>query len=83
MGKLIAITGYVLDTTVYASASPMAIQADHIKFAANASPGQKKSNPAASGSINTVVYANWPSNNEGENHVILIGELQSTLVTNS
>lgn len=83
MGKLIAMTAYVFDSTNYASASPMSVQSDFIKFAGNASLKQKQSNPSASTSINTVVYANWESNNQGENHVILIGEAQSTLVTNS
>ena len=83
MGKLIAMTSYVLDGSAYPSASPISLQADWTKFAGNASVKQKQSNPAASGSINTVVYANWPTDNEGQNHVILISEEQSTLVTNS
>lgn len=84
MGKLISVTAYVLDSTPFASASLMAINADHFsRPAQNASTAQKQSNPAASGSINTIIYANWPSNNEGENHVILVSDSVATIVAGS
>lgn len=83
MGKLLALTAYALDATQYASASPMTIQADNITITRSASLAQKQSNPAASASINTAVYANYRSENEGQSHVILVSETQAALVTAS
>jgi len=84
MGKLISVTAYVLDSTAFTSASVMAINADHFsRPAQNATLAQRQSNPAASANINTAIYANWPSNNEGENHIILVSDSLSTIVSGS
>lgn len=83
MGKLISMTVYAKDSTSYASASTQLYNEDTILFAENASLSIKKSVPSASGSINSVLTLNYLSNNEGERHTILIGDVLSTLVSGS
>jgi hypothetical protein len=83
MARLISATVYAHDSSVYASASPMAIGTDSIIVVQNASAANKKSNPAASGSINSRIVTNSLLNNEGQQHVYLVGETIATLVTAS
>lgn len=83
MSRLISITAYAKDSTQFVSASPMVLNSDAIILAENASLHQRQSNPAASGSINTAITANYLQNNEGERHTFLISEVLSTLVTES
>lgn len=83
MARLLSITAYAEDSTVYASASPMAINCENIKSVINASTGVKKSVPAASGSINSVIKLNTEDDNSGVNHTYLVGESIATLVTAS
>lgn len=83
MARLIQLTSYAKDSTVYASASVQLIHADSIKMADNASLGQKKAFPSASNNINSVVYVNTGTNNEGQDHVYFVGETLATLITES
>ncbi len=83
MARLISITAYAADSTVYSSASPMLIGADQIIVVQNATLAAKKSVPAASGSINSRVVTNTETNNAGERHVYLVGETQATILTAS
>lgn len=83
MARLIAITAYAKDSASYVSASPMALSTDSIVVVQNASQANKKSNPAASGSINSRIVVNDKFNNAGEDHSYLVGESIATLVTAS
>lgn len=83
MARLIPITAYAKDSTSYVSASPMALSTDSIVVVQNASQANKKSNPAASGSINSRIVVNDKFNNSGEDHSYLVGETIATLVTAS
>lgn len=80
MSKLIQLTVYAKDATVYASASPQAYNADTILFLENASPTQVRAVPSASGSIKTAVISNYDTNNEGERHTLLVSETQAAII---
>lgn len=83
MARLISITAYTRDSDAYSSASPMALNANDFVRVTNATMGQKKSNPAASGSINTAIVTNEPTQNARESHDYLISETLAALVTAS
>lgn len=83
MARLVLATVYAKDSSSYVSASPMAINADRIIVVQNASQANKKSNPAASGSINSRIVVNDEFNNAGEDHSYLVGETIATLITAS
>lgn len=83
MARLVLGTVYAMDSSSYVSASPMAISTDSIIVVQNASAANKKSNPGASGSINSRIVTNSMFNNEGEQHVYLVGETIATLITAS
>lgn len=83
MARLIAITAYAVDSTTYASASPMAIGTDSIVNIQNATLTLKKQFPSASANINTRIRVNTDTNNEGEAHVYLVSETIAALVTAS
>lgn len=83
MARLVLATVYSKDSTTFASASPMALNADYFINVQNASLKVKQSNPAASGSINSYIITNEPIDNSAERHDYLIGETIATLITAS
>lgn len=83
MSKLISLTVWAKDATQYASASTQAYNSDTILHVDLASTAQKKSYPAASGSINSAITLNYLSNNTGERHSLLVQDALATIVTGS
>lgn len=83
MARFVQITAYAKDSTQYASASPMLVNADNMVNVTNANLRSKMSVPSASGSINSQYVENDPDNNSGARHTYLIGETLGTLVTES
>jgi|HubBroStandDraft_5_1064220.scaffolds.fasta_scaffold33794_4 hypothetical protein len=83
MARLVSVTAYAKDSTAYSSASPLALNADNIKFVTNASTSLRQKFPAASGSINSVIMVNDESSNAGQDHEYIVAETISALVTAS
>lgn len=83
MSKLILTTAYAKDSTNYSSASPILLTSESIVRVENASLAMKRSVPAASGSINSVILTNPELNNAGERQTYLVGETLAQLVTAS
>lgn len=83
MAKLISLTVYAKDSTAYTSASTQAYNSDAVLYAENASTNIKKSVPSASASINSVITLNYDTNNEGERHTLLVGDVLATIVSGS
>ncbi len=83
MSKLVSMGVWIKDGTQYDSASTQAYNSDAIIFAENASVAQKKTYPAASGSINSVVRLNYPSANEGQDHSLFVADALATIVSGS
>lgn len=83
MARLVIVTAWSEDSTVYPSASPMALNADLFKSVRNASLQLKQSIPSASGVINSQIQLNSQDNNEGTNHTYLVQETIATIVTAS
>ncbi len=83
MARIIPVTAYARDTTQFSSASPMGLNVVDFVRVTNATTSQKKSVPSASGSINTAIVTNEPTDNSSENHDYLVAETLAALVTAS
>lgn len=83
MARLILATSYAQGSTVFDSASPMAICADNVIRISNATLSQKQSVPAASGSINSVILTNEPIDNSAQRNDYLVSETVAALITAS
>ena len=83
MAKFVLVTAYGVNSTAYASASPMLLNSDNLVFASNANTKQKQAVPSASTSINTAYVENDELNNAGQRNTYLLGEALAALVTAS
>lgn len=79
MGKLISVSTMAIDSTIMSPSVTMGIQEDRIKFAQAATTAQKAVTPG----VNSQIHVNWESNNAGENHILLVNESVSTIVSGS
>lgn len=83
MARLVLATAYTQGSTVFNSASPMALNCDDFIRVTNATLSQKQSNPSASGSINSAILTSQAVNNSAEEQVYLVNETVAALITAS
>jgi hypothetical protein len=83
MAQLISMSVICKDSTVLSPSAIYGIPGDQIKFVTAATTNQKKAAPSASQGINTAVYVTDFDNASGTNHIYLVNESVSTIISGS